>query len=41
MQGDLRCGVVDKEQLLKDRKMLGGNPTNNHPIECIKLCGDT
>ena len=41
MQGRPRCGVVDQERLLDNGEMLGGNPTNNHPIECIKFGGDT
>jgi len=41
MQGSLRYGVVDKEQFLNSREMLGGNPTNNHLIECIKFGDNT
>lgn len=41
MQDGLGCGVVDKEQFLNNRKMLGGNVTNNHLIGYIKLGNDT
>jgi len=41
MQDGLGYGVMDKEQFLNNKKMLGGNATNNHLIKYIKLGNDT
>ena len=41
MPDGLGYSVMDKEQFLNNKKMLGENATNNHLIKCIKLGNNT